>query len=162
MYCLQISCFKLCEYKALFTIGARALNKTLRSEFFDSHELSHTLHELSHSLHAFLWLHHVSSKYWTCTLFRRDRMRSKSLQCHARTLVRQFYNVLCTRKSNARFLKIIRQNYSCLSALVRLWLNGSHVILKHFTTIAIFIGFSFHALPLVNTGYRVIYGFGSS
>lgn len=32
----------------------------------------------------------------------------KLLQCNARTLVGTFYNVLCTLKSDARFLKIVR------------------------------------------------------
>lgn len=32
----------------------------------------------------------------------------KLLQCNARTLVGTFYNVLCTLKSDTRFLKIVR------------------------------------------------------
>ena len=49
-----------------------------------------------------------SSKKWTCTLFRRHRMLSKLSQCNARTLVRTSCNVLCTRKSDAWFLKVVK------------------------------------------------------
>lgn len=43
-----------------------------------------------------------------CTVLRRGQMRSKFLQRKARTNVRMFYNFLCTRKSDARFFKIVR------------------------------------------------------
>lgn len=160
-----------------FTIGAQALYNTLQSEFFGSYHiccmssriccmsfcnqncllLSHTLHELSHLLHEFLWSHQVFSKSWTCTLFRHDWIQSKLLQSNAGTLVRMFYNILCTFKINAWCLKI---NCSCLCvcyATMRLLLNMPHVILQSFTINAKFIGLRFHALPLEYTGYRIIF-----
>lgn len=73
---------------------------------------------------------------WTCTLFRRDQMRSNLLQFNARTLARTFYNVLCTyctRKSDAHFCNDSKIIHSCLCvrcANRRLLLNLSHVNLQ--------------------------------
>lgn len=44
-------------------------------------------------------------KIVACTIFRHDRLRSKWSQCNS--LVRKSYNVVCTYKSKAWFLKVV-------------------------------------------------------
>lgn len=76
-------------------------------KFLASRELSPTLHELLHSLNAFWRLNQVIGHAHYSDATDCDES-SNLLQCNTRTLVRTFYNVLCTLKSNARFLKIAR------------------------------------------------------
>lgn len=62
---------------------------------------------------------------------------------------------LCTRIFKCRK---INHSYLCVCcATIRLLLNLSNGILQRFTIIARFIGFSFHASPMVYSGYRVIF-----
>lgn len=79
------------------------------------------------------------------------------LQCNVQTWT--FYNVLCIRKSDARFVKIVRLTaavYACVRQR-ECAQYVSHVFLQRLTIIARFISFSFHALPLVYTGCRAIF-----
>lgn len=64
-----------------------------------------------------------------CTIFRHDRLRSKWSQCNS--LVRKSYNVVCTYKSKAWFLKVvIAAVFACVL------LNMSRVIFQQCTIIA--------------------------
>lgn len=106
------------------------------------HELSHTFHNVSHLLHAFKKSDQVSSNQWTCTQFRRDRMRSKLSQCNARTLVRTSYSVRFGYSYDFKGRKMNRNCLYACFAIMRLLLNLSHVILQGFTIIARLISFN--------------------
>lgn len=50
-----------------------------------------------------------------------DIRRSNLSQCNAQTFVRRFYNVLCTRKSDVRFSKVVRWITAVYVCVLRPW-----------------------------------------
>ena len=85
--------------------------------FWQSHDGSPTLHELSLPLHAIFRSPAVASDFLACLKFRGDCVRHFLSHWVSRSLVRASCNVVCTRKSGARTLEVVRW-FACLDASV--------------------------------------------
>lgn len=66
--------------------------------------------------------------YWSDAT-KTNLMRFKLSQCNARTSIRTSYNVLCTRTSDARFLKVIKWIAAVYLCVFRQW-DGFLICLK--------------------------------
>ena len=97
---------KILHLKPLSQLAHEHFTTLCNRKLLAWYERLHRLYD-AHS-HAFQSSHKVSSKRWACKPFSRDRMRSKLSECNARTSVRTSCSILCTRKSDARFFKVVR------------------------------------------------------